>query len=82
MIGKTVSHGFAKEILAGLAATEVDRLAETKGADFVDRERAKHEAKKRAETLYDEHYGQYDEYNPNEQQPHGQLRDQFQDNNW
>src|SRR4051812_30611265 len=32
--GKPVSHQFAKEVLAGLAGAEVDRLAETKGMDF------------------------------------------------
>ena len=29
--GKPVSHQFAKEMLAGLAGVEVDRLAETYG---------------------------------------------------
>jgi hypothetical protein len=72
--GKTVSHAFAKELLAGFAAAEVDRLAETKGADFIDRERAKHDARKNAENLYDQHYGDYDQYDPNQQQPHGHLQ--------
>lgn len=49
--GKTVSHQFAKELLVGFAAAEVDKLAETKGEDFFDRERAKHEAKKNAERM-------------------------------
>jgi hypothetical protein len=74
-IGKTVNHAFAKELLAGFAGAEVDRLAETKGEDFVDRERAKHEAKKRSEELYNQHYGGYDEYNPQQQEPHGRLGD-------
>ncbi|WP_139161837.1 DUF3759 domain-containing protein, partial [Acinetobacter baumannii] len=38
--GKPVSHAFAKELLAGFAAAEVDKLAETKGEDWFDRERA------------------------------------------
>lgn len=41
-VGKPVSHAFAKEAIAGLAGAEVDKLAETKGMDEYDRERAKH----------------------------------------
>ncbi|KAF2140216.1 uncharacterized protein K452DRAFT_288988 [Aplosporella prunicola CBS 121167] len=67
--GKPVEHAFAKELLAGFAAAEVDKLAETKGEDFVDRERAKHEAKKNAEHLYESHYGEHDEYNPERDAP-------------
>ena len=63
-IGETVSHGFAKELLAGFAAAEADKLAETKGLDFLDREKAKHHAKKQAEHLYDEQYGNQDQYDP------------------
>ena len=68
--GKTVSHGFAKELLAGFAAAEVDRLAETKGADAWDREEAKRHAKKQAERHYDEQYGGQDNYDPNRQDRH------------
>lgn len=76
--GQAVSHGFAKELLAGFAGAEVDRLAETKGADYIDREKAKHEAKKRAEHLYDEHYGNnYDQYDPNQHEAPGHLQDTF-----
>jgi len=49
-------HKLTKEIFAGLAAMEADKLFETKGLDFLDRERAKHEAKKNAERIYDEKY--------------------------
>lgn len=75
--GKAVSHGFAKELLAGFAGGEVDRLAETKGADYIDREKAKHQARERAEQLYDQHYGDYDQYDPNQQEPHGHLQESF-----
>lgn len=76
--GQAVSHGFAKELLAGFAGAEVDRLAETKGADYIDREKAKHEAKNRAEHLYDEHYGnRYDQYDPNQHEAPGHLQDTF-----
>ncbi|KAI1759842.1 hypothetical protein GGR53DRAFT_117574 [Hypoxylon sp. FL1150] len=62
--GKTVDHGLAKEMLAGIAGFEVDKLVETKGLDFVDREKAKHHAKKQAEELYDSQYGDQDQYDP------------------
>lgn len=42
-LGKPVSHALAKEMLAGFAGAEVDKLAETKGMDEYDRERAKHQ---------------------------------------
>ncbi|KAK8062954.1 cipC-like antibiotic response protein [Apiospora hydei] len=68
--GEVVKHGFAKEMLAGLAAAEVDKLAETKGMDYLDREKAKHHAKKQAEHLYEQQHGQYDDYNPNQNARH------------
>ncbi|KAF2206819.1 hypothetical protein CERZMDRAFT_115553 [Cercospora zeae-maydis SCOH1-5] len=81
--GKPVSHAFAKELLGGFAGAEIDRLAETKGADWIDREKAKHQAKKNAEELYDQHYGNnYDQYDPSQQDPPQHLRDHFNDNNW
>ncbi|KAH6881559.1 hypothetical protein BKA58DRAFT_4486 [Alternaria rosae] len=54
--GKPVSHQFAKELLAGFAGAEVDKLAETKGEDWFDREKAKRDAEHHAERMYDEHY--------------------------
>ncbi|KAF2841147.1 hypothetical protein M501DRAFT_1000310 [Patellaria atrata CBS 101060] len=66
---KPVSHALAKELLAGFAAAEVDKLVETKGEDAFDRERAKHQAKKSAERMYDEHYINdqgADQYDPNQ----------------
>ncbi|KAH8732056.1 EXS family-domain-containing protein [Phaeosphaeriaceae sp. PMI808] len=67
--GKPVSHAFAKELLAGFAGAEVDKLAETKGEDWFDREKAKREAKRHAEKMYDEHYIDNhgaDQYDPNQ----------------
>lgn len=75
--GEEVSHGFAKEMLAGFAGAGVDYLAETKGADFVDREKAKHEAKQKAEQLYDQHYGQNENYNPRQHKPHHKVKETF-----
>ncbi|KAI1821840.1 hypothetical protein F4861DRAFT_429978 [Xylaria intraflava] len=71
--GKPVKHAFAKEVLAGLAGAEVDKLFETKGLDAIDREKAKHHAKKQAEHFYDEHYGQDDQYDPNQREAHPSL---------
>nr|AGH33738.1 CipC [Aspergillus carbonarius] len=47
--GKPESHAQAKEILAGLAGAFIDREVETKGLDFVDRERAKRHARQQLE---------------------------------
>jgi hypothetical protein len=65
--GKPVSHQFAKELLVGLAGAEVDKLAETKGLDFVDREKAKYHSREQVENMYDQHYVQgqgADQYDP------------------
>ncbi|KAI9052959.1 hypothetical protein LZ554_003231 [Drepanopeziza brunnea f. sp. 'monogermtubi'] len=45
--GKPSSHAEAKEILAGLAGAFIDREIETRGLDTIDRERAKHDARRR-----------------------------------
>ncbi|EIM19176.1 hypothetical protein WALSEDRAFT_34241, partial [Wallemia mellicola CBS 633.66] len=50
--GKEVHHEKFKEIAAGLAAAEVDKLFETKGLDHIDKERAKHHAKQQVEQSY------------------------------
>ncbi|KAI0796661.1 hypothetical protein C8Q75DRAFT_741885 [Abortiporus biennis] len=47
--GQPESHEKAKEILAGLTGAFVDRIVETKGLDFVDKEKAKHHARQQAE---------------------------------
>lgn len=62
--GKPVEHGLAKEMLAAAAGFEVDKLVETKGLDYVDREKAKSHAKKQAEELYDQQYGGKDQFHP------------------
>jgi len=72
--GQPVSHQFAKELLVGFAGAEVDRLAETKGMDFYDKERAKHQAKENVQGLYDNHYGGQDQYDPNQQAPPQQVQ--------
>ncbi|OCH94096.1 cipC protein [Obba rivulosa] len=42
--GKPASHAEAKELLAGVAGAFVDRFVETKGLDWVDKEKAKRDA--------------------------------------
>ncbi|KAK3685506.1 hypothetical protein B0T22DRAFT_220293 [Podospora appendiculata] len=71
--GKTVSHGVAKEAIAALAAAEADKLFESKGLDFIDREKVKHHAKRQAEDLYDQQYGGQDQYST-DYQPHESMQ--------
>jgi hypothetical protein len=62
--GKPVSHAFAKEALAGLAGGEVDKLFETRGLDYLDRDQVQNRAVEQAQYNYDQHYGGYDEWHP------------------
>jgi hypothetical protein len=62
--GEPVKHQFAKELLAGIAGAEVDKLVETKGLDYIDREKAKRHAERQAEHLYNEQYGNRERYDP------------------
>ncbi|CAF0902693.1 unnamed protein product [Adineta steineri] len=55
--GQQVSHPFMKELLAGFAAAAVDNLFETEGLDFLDREKAKHQAVQQAHAIAEEKYG-------------------------
>lgn len=74
--GKQVNHAFAKELLAGFVGGEVDKLIETKGADFIDREEAKRKAQRNVEEMYDSHYGNQEQYDPNQSAP-GHIEDSF-----
>ncbi|GJJ14816.1 hypothetical protein Clacol_009084 [Clathrus columnatus] len=61
--GKPDNHAQAKEILAAFSGAFIDQVVETKGLDFIDKEKAKHDAKKHidenfTETTYVEEYGQ------------------------
>ncbi len=70
--GEDVSHPLMKEMLAGFAGGEVDRLCETKGLDFIDREEAKRRAVQQAQSLADQQYGQGGTFqNPQQQQQQG-----------
>ncbi|PLW30441.1 hypothetical protein PCANC_21198 [Puccinia coronata f. sp. avenae] len=52
--GEPDDHAKAKEIAAGIAGAFVDRMVETHGLDYIDRERAKREARERIEGAIDE----------------------------
>ncbi|MFE3194068.1 DUF3759 domain-containing protein [Nocardia sp. NPDC059240] len=52
--GKPASHALAKELLAGFAAAECDKLFETKGLDAWDREEAKRHATNQAQQALDQ----------------------------
>ncbi|KAI5116534.1 hypothetical protein M0805_009045 [Coniferiporia weirii] len=56
--GQPVTHGKMKEILAMIAAAEVDKLAETKGLDWLDRHKAKKLAEHQAHALAEQRYGE------------------------
>ncbi|KZT66023.1 CipC protein [Daedalea quercina L-15889] len=57
--GKPPSHAEAKELLAGVAGAFVDRIAETKGLDFIDREKAKRQATEQTTEIVQTEYGTY-----------------------
>lgn len=66
--GEPVSHGFAKEALAAMAGAEADKLWERHhgrdGGNERDRERGREHARRQVEELYDQQYGERDEWNP------------------
>ena len=82
--GKPVSHKFAKEMLAGIAGGEVDKLFETKGLDFLDRETAKRQAVDRVQNSYDQHYGGSDQWSPDQQPPqnYNNYNNDYNNNNY
>lgn len=57
--GKPANHALAKELIAGFAGAEVDKLFETKGLDYIDREKAKRHAQQQATYAYDQQAGGY-----------------------
>ncbi|KAK6542391.1 hypothetical protein TWF694_006346 [Orbilia ellipsospora] len=52
--GQPQSHERAKEIIAGFAGAFIDREVETRGFDFVDKERAKYDARQQAHSMITE----------------------------
>ncbi|KAJ4487970.1 hypothetical protein J3R30DRAFT_873339 [Lentinula aciculospora] len=56
--GKPDSHAKAKELIAAFSGAFIDHIIETKGLDFIDKQKAHHEAKKNTESAL-ENSGQY-----------------------
>ncbi|KAG8700770.1 hypothetical protein FRC08_004460 [Ceratobasidium sp. 394] len=54
--GKPDSHSKAKEFLAGAIGAFVDREVETRGLDYIDREKAKHHARQQADAALANNY--------------------------
>ncbi|EGE00424.1 hypothetical protein TMEN_9904 [Trichophyton mentagrophytes] len=54
--GKPASHAKAKEILAGFAGAFTDRIIETKGLDYIDKEKVKHQAHEHAQDALGREY--------------------------
>lgn len=54
--GVAENHTMAKDILASFAGAEADRLVETKGENFYDREKMKRDAQNNANNYYDQQY--------------------------
>ncbi|PCH41002.1 hypothetical protein WOLCODRAFT_137127 [Wolfiporia cocos MD-104 SS10] len=57
--GQPQSHAEAKALLAGLTGAFVDRMVETKGLDFIDKERAKKQAHDESVTYVEQDYNVY-----------------------
>ncbi|TCD69690.1 hypothetical protein EIP91_006707 [Steccherinum ochraceum] len=55
--GKPSSHGEAKDFIAGLTGVFVDKIVETHGLDFIDKEKAKHQAREQTERHVNREYG-------------------------
>ncbi|KAG0312141.1 hypothetical protein BGZ97_011434 [Linnemannia gamsii] len=49
-------HKLTRELFAAMAGAEADKLFESKGLDFLDRERASMQAKEQAGKLFDQNY--------------------------
>ncbi|EJT98330.1 hypothetical protein DACRYDRAFT_70765 [Dacryopinax primogenitus] len=54
--GHAPHHSLARELLAAFAAAEIEKLVETKGLAWLDKERAKREAAQSADRLVREQY--------------------------
>ncbi|KAJ2961543.1 hypothetical protein NQ176_g10997 [Zarea fungicola] len=58
--GPPPTHALAKELFAGFAGAFIDREVETKGLDFIDREKAKRQAEQHVENGFQEqHYNNW-----------------------
>ncbi|KAF9155807.1 hypothetical protein DFQ26_009624 [Actinomortierella ambigua] len=50
------SHKLTKEVFAGMAGAEADKLFQTKGLDALDREEAKRQAEQQAGAIFDQKF--------------------------
>ena len=48
----------------GVTGAEMDKFAESRGMDYASKEEAKSQAREQADVLYDQQYGNMDDYNP------------------
>ncbi|KAI0320815.1 hypothetical protein OF83DRAFT_1274953 [Amylostereum chailletii] len=55
--GQPESHSKAKELAAGFAGAFIDRIVETKGLDFVDKEKAQYHARQNTDQNINNDYG-------------------------
>lgn len=55
--GVAENHTLAKDVLAGFAGGEADKMIETHGENFYDREKMKYDTKQQANACYDQQYG-------------------------
>jgi len=69
--GEPVKHAFVKEALVGLAIAEADKLAETKGEEWwrEHKEKTREKAAEQATELYNQHYGDGNDFDPSAQPP-------------
>ncbi|KAI7868415.1 hypothetical protein BDF14DRAFT_1956388 [Spinellus fusiger] len=51
--GKPSGHAEAKQLISGFSADAVDRIFETKGLDYLDKQKAKQSAENQAFDFYD-----------------------------
>ncbi|KAJ6095551.1 hypothetical protein N7486_006297 [Penicillium sp. IBT 16267x] len=54
--GQPPNHAMAKELMAGFAGAFIDREVETKGLDFIDRERVKYHAEQQIDQIEEDQY--------------------------
>ncbi|QKX59841.1 uncharacterized protein TRUGW13939_06983 [Talaromyces rugulosus] len=54
--GNPPSHAKAKEIMAGFAGAFVDREVETRGLDFIDKEKAKYHARQQIDNVPEDRF--------------------------
>ncbi|KAG9044402.1 hypothetical protein FS837_008228 [Tulasnella sp. UAMH 9824] len=54
--GEQPNHPHAKALIAGFAGAFIDRIVETKGLDYIDKQKAKKQAQESAERQVDSNY--------------------------